>query len=453
MTTPRVYSVDEAVGLSLDEILGLNREFVNESLVDLISSYKLPRRFVRADGIQLWDEQGNEYLDFLCSYGALALGHNHPEVFEAVDAVRQLPNFFVVAPGALAGALASSLAAIAPGNLQRSFFCNSGSEAVEGALKLARAATGRSRIIAAHEGFHGKSIGALSATGHAPFRKPYEPLLADVRHIPFGDAEALAEALERQQTAAVILEPIQGPAGIVVPPKGYLKDARDLCSQHGALLILDEIQTGLGRTGKMFACEHDDVVPDVICLSKGLSGGVYPIGAYITTDEVWRKAYGTKKTATLHTSTFGGNTFACAAALAAISITVRDDLPSRADELGEKFRSDLAGIANRSDLLKGVRGKGLMVGLDFHQTSNPVTRGLRNQAAAMVSVQMMQRHRILSLYTFTNASVVRLAPPLTVEQQYLDRYLEALDEVLTRTRKFGRLAASTVRTLRLPSRS
>lgn len=448
---PHVYGVEEALDLTLDEILELNREFVNESLVDLISSYKLPRRFVRAEGIRLWDEHGTEYLDFLCSYGALGLGHNHPEVFAAVDRVRQLPNFFVVAPGALAGALAASLAAIAPGDLQRSFFCNSGSEAVEGALKLARAATGRTRIVAAKEGFHGKSMGALSATGHEPFRTPFEPLLPDVRHVPYGDAEALALALETREVAAVILEPIQGPAGIVVPPAGYLQDARDLCTRHGALLILDEIQTGLGRTGAMFACEHEDVVPDVLCLSKGLSGGVYPIGAYITTDEVWRKAYGTKATAALHTSTFGGNTFACAAALAAINITVRDGLAARAAELGGRFQSELAGLANNSSLLKGVRGRGLMVGLDFHQTRNPLTRSLLNQVAAMVSVQMMQRHHILSLYTFTNADVVRLAPPLNVEQIYLDRYLEALDEVLTRNKRFPRLAASTVRTLRNPS--
>ena len=429
-------------------MLNLHRRYVNETLIDLISGYKLHRRFVRAKGIRLWDDAGNEYLDFLCSYGALGLGHNNPAVVAAVDEVRQHPNFFVISPGSMAGALASSLAAICPGELERSFFCNSGSEAVEGALKLARAATGRTRIVAAAEGFHGKSLGALSVTGHEPFRTPYHPLLPDIGHIPFGDTEALAVELRRGPVAAVILEPIQGPAGIVVPPDGYLAEVRRLCTAHGALLILDEIQTGLGRTGRMFACEHENVVPDVLCVSKGLSGGIYPIGAYVTTDKVWRKAYGTKKTATLHTSTFGGNTFACAAALAAINITVAEGLPGRAAELGAAFQDKLSELAADSPLLRGVRGRGLMIGLDFEQTTNPLARSLLNQVAAMVAVQMLHRHNIISLYTFTNPNVVRLAPPLNTSEQDLDRYVTALAEVLDRNRSFARLAASTLQTLR-----
>jgi putrescine aminotransferase len=446
--SPRIYSVDEALELSLEETLNLHREYVNETLVDVIAAYKLPRNFVKAEGIRLWDDEGNEYLDFLCSYGALALGHNNPEVIAAVDLARQQPNFFVISPGAVTGALAASLAAICPGDLQRSFFCNSGSEAVEGAIKLARAATGRTRIVAAFEGFHGKTMGALSVTGHEPFKAAYRPLLPDVHHVPFGDIESLEESLRAAPVAAVVLEPIQGPAGIIVPPNGYLTEVRRICSKYGALLVLDEIQTGLGRTGKMFACDHEECVPDVLCVSKGLSGGVYPIGAYIATDRVWRKAYGTKKTAALHTSTFGGNTLACAAALAAINITVSDDLPGRAAELGEYFRGRLGELREEFGLLKEVRGVGLMVGLDFEQTTNPVTRRLLNQTAAMVAVQMLHRHRIVSLYTFTNANVVRLAPPLTVARADLDRYVDALAEVLSRNPSFGRLALSTARTVR-----
>ncbi|MCJ7753648.1 MAG: aspartate aminotransferase family protein [Thermoanaerobaculales bacterium] len=445
MSTPRIYTVEEAQQLDLETILELNREFVNEALVDLIAAYKLPRRFVRAEGIRLWDDQGNEYLDFLCSYGALALGHNHPEVISAVERVRPAPNFFVISPGALTGALASSLSAIAPGDLQRSFFCNSGSEAIEGAIKLARIATGRTRIIAAHEGFHGKSLGALSVSGHEPFRAPYLPLVPNVDHVRFGDAAALNKALAESPTAAVVLEPIQGPAGIIVPPDGYLARVRELCTEHGALLILDEIQTGLGRTGRMFACQHDGVVPDVLCLSNGLSGGVYPIGAYITSDAVWRRAYGTKQRAALHSSTFGGNTFACAAALAAINITVDQDLPARAANLGGYFHNRLAELAGHFDLLKEVRGRGLMIGLDFRQTRNRLIGKVVNQAAAMVAVQMLHLHRIVSLYTFTNSSVIRLAPPLNVDREDLERYLDALEDVLATNRTFTRLAFNTAR--------
>ena len=373
MAAARMYTVAETADLDLEEVLDLNRTYVNEALVDLISSYKLPRRVVRAEGIRLWDDGGDEYLDFLCSYGALSLGHNNQEVLAAVDRVRQAPNFFVISPAAVTGALAASLAAVCPGDLQRSFFCNSGSEAIEGALKLARAATGRTTIVAAHEGFHGKSMGALSVTGHDPFKEIYRPLLPGVEHVPFGDADALEQQLRSARVAAVVLEPIQGPAGIVVPPDGYLTAVRRLCTRYGALLILDEIQTGLGRTGRMFACDHEGIAPDVLCVSKGLSGGVYPIGAYVTTDKVWRKAYGTKQRATLHSSTFGGNTFACAAALAALNLTVRDDLPGRALDLGAYFQERLTRLADRHELLKGVRGRGLMVGLDFTQTGNPLT--------------------------------------------------------------------------------
>jgi len=448
MTESHIYTVEEAANLSLNDTLELHREYINESLIDIISGYGLPRRFVKAEGIRLWDDDGNEYLDFLCSYGVLALGHNNPRIIAAVERARNLPNFFVISPGAFAGALAASLAAICPGDLCRSFFCNSGSEAIEGAIKLARAATGRARMVAAREGFHGKSMGALSVTGHEAFKTPYRPLLPDVTHVPFADADAIEAALRQAPTAAVILEPIQGPAGIIVPPDGYLADVRRLCTKYGALLILDEVQTGLGRTGRMFGCDHEDVVPDVLCVSKGLSGGIYPIGAYVTTDMVWRKAYGSKKTATLHTSTFGGNTLACAAALEAINVTVEDDLPARAAELGGYFQEQLAAIADRFDILREVRGRGLMVGLDFEQTKNPLTRGVLNQTAAMIAVQMLHRHRIISIYTFTNANVVRLAPPLTVEIEDLDRYLQALEETLTRNPGFSRLALSTMRSIR-----
>ena len=452
MAEAHIYSIEEAVALDLDQVLDLHRRFVNEPLIKLLGGYGIPRRFVRASGSSLWDDKGNEYIDLLCSYGALGLGHNHPDVIEAVAQVTGQPNFFVLSPGALTGALAASLAAISPGDLDKSFFCNSGSEAIEGAIKLARAATGRTRIIAAEEGFHGKSMGALSVTGHEPFKTDFRPLLPGVDHVPFGDADRIAAALRAAPTAAVVLEPIQGPAGIVVPPEGYLTQVRKHCSKYGALLILDEIQTGLGRTGRMFACDHEAVVPDVLCVSKGLSGGIYPIGAYITSDRVWRRAYGNKHKATLHTSTFGGNTLACTAALAAINVIVNSDLAARASELGDYFHDRLGEVAARHQIIREVRGRGLMVGLDFTPIGNPVTRGIRKQTAAMVAVQMLHKHRIISLYTFTNANVIRLAPPLTVERDILDRYVAALDDVLTSSTSFPRLAWSTTRAIRRSAR-
>ena len=202
----------------------------------------------------------------------------------------------------------------------------------------------------------------------------------------------------------------------------------------------------------MFACDHEAVVPDVLCVSKGLSGGIYPIGAYITSDRVWRRAYGNKHKATLHTSTFGGNTLACTAALAAINVIVNSDLAARASELGDYFHDRLAEVAARHQIIREVRGRGLMVGLDFTPIGNPVTRGIRTQTAAMVAVQMLHKHRIISLYTFTNANVIRLAPPLTVERDILDRYVAALDDVLTSSTSFPRLAWSTTRAIRRSAR-
>lgn len=449
MTTgPRLYTVDEALGVSGEEVLSLYREFINDRYVDLLDSYGVLRHIVRAEGIRVWDSKGREYLDYLLCYGALSLGHNHPAVIEAVEKSRGMPNLFLhVSPGQMAACLASSLAAITPAGLTRSFFANSGSEAVEGALKLARASTKRTRFIAAHEGFHGKTFGALSVTGYEPHRTRFKPLLQDVTHVPFGDADALEAALKDTPTAAVILEPIQGPAGMVVPPDGYLRDVRALCDEHGSLMILDEIQTGFGRTGRMFACDHEDVVPDVLCLSKALSGGLYPIGVYVTSDRIWRAAYGTKETCLLHTTTFGGNTLACAAALAVVQLTVEEDLPARAAEIGGYFRGRLEQLRERHPLLHEVRGKGMMLGLDFQQAEglkDKLTGGLLNQTASMITVQLLYHHDILSLYAFNNPMVIRLAPPLIVDREDLDRFVDALDEVLTRCPTVTKLAASTL---------
>lgn len=448
---PKVYTIDEALHASDEEVLELQRAFVNEKFIELLESYGLYRHFVRAEGLRVWDSVGREYLDFLCSYGALTLGHNHPAVVDAVRRASELPNLLQSAPGSMAACLASSLAAITPGALRRSFFANSGSEAVEGAIKLARAATGRTRLIATVEGFHGKSMGALSMTGHEPFRAPYYPLLPDVDHVAFGDADALEASLLRGGACAFLVEPIQGPAGIIMPPEGYLRDVRGLCDRYGALLMLDEIQTGFGRTGRMFACEHEDVVPDVMCVSKALGGGLYPIGAYITTDEIWRRAYGTTETCLLHTSTFGGNSLACAAGIAAIQLTVEHDLPARAERIGAYFSSRLRELAARHDLIKDVRGKGMMIGVDFTQASGLKDRllaGMPNQAASMICVHLLHQHNIISLYTFTNSRVIRFSPPLVAEREDLDRLVEALDEILTRNGSVVKLAASTMKLAR-----
>ncbi|RYD02756.1 hypothetical protein N752_23535 [Desulforamulus aquiferis] len=291
----------------------------------------------QSQGASVFDEQGNEFLDFLGGYGSLNLGHNHPEIFEAVQKVSHLPNILQAAINNIPAALARNLAELAPGNLNKAFFCNSGAESVEGALKLAKITTGRKKIIYCHNSFHGKTIGALSVTGREKYQAPFKPLLEECIGIPFGDLSSLKDQLSPGDGAAFIVEPLQGEGGIIEPPPLYISKAKKLCSQYGTLFIADEVQTGLGRTGDLFACQLEGVSPDILCLAKSLGGGLMPIGAYITTDDIWRKAYGTMDKALLHTSTFGGNTLACAAALKTLEVTVRDELHLQAREKGSYF--------------------------------------------------------------------------------------------------------------------
>ena len=265
------------------------------------------------------------------------------------------------------GPLAASLAAIAPGDLSKSFFCNSGAEAVEGALKLARISTKRTHLLYAENSFHGKSFGALSVTGRSKYQEPFRPLLPDCHAVPFGDLDALERELKARECAAFIVEPVQGEGGIITPPDGYLKAAEELCHANGALLIADEIQTGFGRTGFQFGVDHDGAMPDIMCTAKALGGGVMPLGAYTASDAVWERGYGTQDACVLHTSTFGGNTRAMAAGLKAIEILERDGLAEAARTKGATLKAGLERIAETTDLIKEVRGRGLLIGVEFYE--------------------------------------------------------------------------------------
>jgi putrescine aminotransferase len=453
---PSLLTLDQALELSRNQVRELCRSYLNPGLVTMLELLDFDRRFVAARGAEVCDAAGNTYLDFLGGYGALNLGHNHPAVLEALRRVEERPNLLQASLNPVAAALAHNLAQLTPGNLQRSFFCNSGAEAVEGALKLARAATGKSQIVYCSNSFHGKTFGALSVTGRAKYRQPFEPLVPDCVEIPFGDEGALENVLKKGHTAAFIVEPIQGEGGVIVPPPGYLARARELCTRYGALLIADEIQTGLGRTGHMWACEHEGVVPDVICVAKSLGGGVAAIGAYVTTDAIWKKAYGGLERALLHTSTFGGNTRAVAAALAALEVTVKEDLPARARELGDYLLGKLKALQERSPLLGDVRGRGLLVGLEFAQPSgglvSRLSGGLLERVAgeylgSLVAGELLNRHRIITAYTLNNPNVIRLEPPLTVTREQIDACVNALTEILSRHRSFLSVAASGARTV------
>lgn len=367
-------------------------------------------------GAVLKDVYGKEYID--CGgYGVFFHGHRHPKVVAAVKA--QLDEFALsnrLLPQKPIVDLARLLAEVTPGDLQYTFFCNSGTEAIEGALKLARAYTGRKGYVAAHGGFHGKTYGSLSASGRELYREPFYPLLPGFTHVPFADVAAM-EAAVTTDTAAVILEPVQGEAGVQVPPDDYLPRVREICSQRGALLVLDEVQTGFGRTGKMFACEHWGVVPDILCLAKALGGGVMPAGGFVATPEVFEPF---NSNPYLHSSTFGGNPLACAAGYAAIRAIQEEGLVERAAKLGDKAIFRLKQLAQKfPKTVAAVRGKGLLLGIEFTK-----------EGALGLFISTLLDKRVIVTHSLNQHRVARMMPPAVIPDELLDRALTAVTEAV-----------------------
>ena len=400
------------------------RQYLNPSLPNLLKFMGFGTLSHSTDGMTLTDVEGNEWLDFLGGLGVFSLGHRHPKVVAAVrDQLDRMPLTIPIFFNQQQAELAELLAKVLPGRLQYSFFCSSGTEAVEGALKLARVSTGRTEVISAERSYHGKTLGALSASGRELYKAPFEPLVPDFRQVPFGDTAALDVAVT-ERTAAVILEPIQGEGGVMLPPESYLRDVRRICSERGALFIADEVQTGLGRTGKMFAVEHYGVEPDLMCLAKALGGGVMPLGAFCGTPEVWEPF---RERPWLHTSTFGspgGNPMACAAGIAAVRAVLDEELPARAEASGRYFLEQLQALqAEFPTAIREVRGKGLLLGLEFF-----------DEDVAGLTIAAVARRRVIVAYYLSNPRVFRFEPPLIVTHAQIDHavavFRESLEETL-----------------------
>lgn len=450
-----IISIDEALELNRDAIKKIYNTNVNPALGNLLALLNFDKKYIKAQGTQVWDEKGNSYLDFLGGYGSLNIGHNHPAVIEAIDKVKFLPNILQARINPLAAVLAHNLAQITPGELSNVFFGNSGAEAVEGALKTARIYSGKGKIIYCEGSFHGKTIGALSVTGRVKYQKPFYPLIPQCEPVPFGDLEALERSLKDKDTACFIVEPIQGEGGIILPPEGYLKVARELCTKYEALLIVDEVQTGFGRTGKMFASEWDGIAPDIMCFAKALGGGIMPIGAFITTKEIWEKSYGSTDRATLHTSTFGGNSWAAAAALATLEVLLDGDLAYEAREKGDYLLERLAQLKSQYTLIKDVRGKGLLIGIEFQQeqsvldklTGGKVSELTKEYTGALVAGELLNKHNIITAYTINNPNVIRLEPPLTVTYEELDYVINSLDKTFASNKSVIKLALSSSKSI------
>jgi acetylornithine/LysW-gamma-L-lysine aminotransferase len=370
-----------------------------------------PIAIERGEGASLYDDSGNEYLDFGASYAVAAVGHSHPRVVEAVQ--QQAADLMYVQasyPVAARTELYDRLATLAPGDLSNVWLCNSGTEANEAALKFARHATGREKVVAAKRGFHGRTMGSLAATWKQKYREGFEPLAGEFEFVAYGDGEALADAVD-DDTAAVILEPIQGEGGIHAAPAAYLQTAREVTAEAGAALVFDEIQTGVGRTGSLWACERAGVTPDVLTTAKGVASGL-PLGATLVADWIAEDAGN-------HGSTFSGGPVVAAAANATLEVIVEEDLPAHAADVGGYLQDRLAALAADDDVpVRGVRGAGLMVGVQVKRGANRVLRDLALE------------HGVLALPA--GRTVVRALPPLVVDRSHADQFVDALREVLTR---------------------
>jgi putrescine aminotransferase len=421
-----------ATNLTLEESHGLIQETVqnyaeyyNRGFITYRKSVTEAGQFAALEwsgqGSILTDALGRQYIDCLGGYGIFSAGINHPRIVAAV--ATQLPRMALNSQELLEpwrGALARLVAEITPGDLQNSFFINNGTDAIEGAIKLTRLYTKRSTFIAALSGFHGKSLGSLSLMGKASFRAPFQSGMQDVRFVPYGDADALDAEFRRLDAigldvAGVVLEPVQGEAGGVVPPDAYFPAVREICDRYGALFIADEVQTGMGRTGKLWGLDHWGVVPDIMCLGKSLGGGVMPLSAFVSTAKIWDVMI---PNPIIHSTTFGGNPLACVAGIAAITVTLDEDLPGQAARKGEYLLRQLHILrAKYPGVLKEASGKGLLIGMEFptQEIGWKVASGLFKRG-------------VLVAGTYSKAQTIRLEPALNIPQPLLEDVVSRLED-------------------------
>jgi putrescine aminotransferase len=405
--------------------------YVNEAILKHRKSVSNDYSVVewKGEGSVFYDTKGEEYIDWLGGYGVFLLGHRHPNVVNAVKS--QIDRYALHSQeliDPLRGYLSKLVADITPGDLMHTYLVNCGAEANEMALKLARLATGKKHFISFEKGFHGKTLGALSASGKAMFRTPYMPLLPGFQHVAYGDADAVESAIQNliatgETVAGIIVEPIQGEGGVNLPPADFFPRLREICDRYECLMIVDEVQTGMGRTGKLFGIEHFGVVPDIMTLGKAFGGGVMPIAAMVAKDSLWAKME--ENPFLLGSSTFGGNPLCCAASIAAIKTILEEDIPRQAAEKGEYIMARLRKIqAMYPEIIAEVRGLGLLIGMEF--TTNE---------GGYICAKYLFNDKILVSGTINNAKVIRLEPPAVISYEQLDIVLESLE------RNVARLAA------------
>jgi ornithine--oxo-acid transaminase len=411
---------------------------LDEQMVRVLRTIGYDVGFCRGKGQYLYDRQGARYLDLLSGFGVFALGRNHPALREALRSVldSELPNLVQMDVSTLAGILAERLLARVP-YLDKVFFANSGAESVETAIKFARAATGRPGLVFCEHAFHGLTCGALSLNGDDIFRRGFGPLLPDCIRIPFNDLGALENALHSRTIAAFVVEPIQG-KGVNLPDDDYLQGAADLCRRYGTLFVADEIQTGLGRTGRFLAIEHWGVEADIVLLSKSLSGGHVPVGAVLTGKRIFEKVFDRMDRAVVHGSTFGKNDMAMAAGIATLDVLTSEGLIENAARTGEYLLGELEAMTARYELLREVRGKGLMIGVEFGDPQslklkaswNVLEAANRGLFCQLVTIPLFRDHKILSQVAGHASHTIKLLPPLVISNADCDWILNAFESVI-----------------------
>jgi ornithine--oxo-acid transaminase len=414
----------------------LYQEHVNPQWAKLLDLLDMNVQYERCEGVELHVDDGRTILDFLSGYGVHNAGHNHPRIIAALqtELERRGPAMLQSHVPDAAGELASRLSKLAGGDLNKVFFCSSGSEGIEAAIKFSRARTGRIGLLSARGAFHGLTCGALSLMSDPFWSKGFGPMLPAAEHVPFGDAVALEAALATKKFAAFFVEPVQGEAGVILSPPGYLEAAQALCRRYGSLLVADEVQSGMFRSGRFLASHHFNLRPDIVVIAKALSGGLVPVGAVLMTDAVYDSVYGSLKRSIVHTSTFSENGLAMRAGLATLDVLEQERLGDRAEELGEYLRSSLRTALAGCDVVKEVRGIGLMNGIEFQA---PKRLDLRMYFEAFQRIhpaafgQMLVRRlfresHILTQISGNNFLVLKASPPLTVTRQQVNQFVSGL---------------------------
>ncbi len=414
-------------------------EYVNPQWVALLNLLEMNVEYVRCAGCELITSDGKRILDYLSGYCVHNAGHNHPYIVEALksELEKSGPAMLQSHVPEIAGELAARLCQLAGGGLKKVYFGSSGSEGVEAAIKFARATTNRDGIIYANSSFHGLTAGALSLMNDEFWREGFGPLLLDTAGVPYGDLSALEKALASKRFAAFIVEPLQAEAGIVVPSKAYLQSAQELCRKYGSLFVLDEVQTGMFRTGTFLAAHQFDVQPDMVILAKALSGGLMPVSAVLMKDNVYKSVYSSLRRAIVHTSTFSENSLSMRAGLATLDVLEKENLGKKAFELGHQFRAKLRQALAPFDIVKEIRGMGLLCGIAFTAPKKMVLRTMyeafRKVHPAMFGqimvMKMFREKDILTQICGNNFMVLKAAPPLVVSEQQLDQFVSAIREV------------------------